>query len=170
MDRREGGMALTREERDRLIQQYEDGPARLQAALARVPAEALQWRPADGAWSAHEVALHCADSETNAAGRIRFLLAEPEPLIIGYDQDVWAVALDYHARPLAPALAAVAAVRANTVPLLRSLPDAAWARAGRHTESGRYSVEDWLRIYGAHLHDHARQIEGNLAAWEGREA
>jgi DinB family protein len=163
-------MALTREERDQLIRQYEDGPARLEAALARVPAEALQWRPAEGEWSAHEVIIHCGDSETNAAGRIRYLLAEPEPLIVGYDQAAWAVAFEYHARPLAPALAAVAAVRANTVPLLRALPDAAWARAGRHTEAGRYSAEDWLRIYGAHLHDHARQIEANLDAWERRDA
>lgn len=158
-------MSLTRDERDRLIQQYADGPARLEAALARVPAAALQWRPAPGEWSAHEVILHCADSETHAASRIRLLVAEPEPLIVGYDQDAWAIIFDYHARPLAPALAAVVAVRANTVPLLWALPDAAWQRAGRHTEVGHYSAEDWLRTYTVHLHDHARQIEDNLAAW-----
>jgi len=160
-------MTLTREERERLIQQYAGGPARLAAALARVPAAARQWRPAPGEWSAHEMIIHCADSETNAAGRIRSLIAEPAPLIAGDDQAAWAIVLDYHARPLEPALAAV---RANTVPLLRSLPDTAWERAGRHTESGRYSAEDWLRIYGAHLEDHALQIEANLAAWTSRGA
>jgi hypothetical protein len=47
-------MPLIRSERERLIQQYADGPARLVSALARVPAEARQWRPVPGEWSAHE--------------------------------------------------------------------------------------------------------------------
>ena len=64
-------MALSRGEREALIQRYADGPARLKAALATVPAKALQWCPEPGEWSAHEVVVHCADSETNAAARIR---------------------------------------------------------------------------------------------------
>jgi isopenicillin N synthase-like dioxygenase len=39
-------------------------------------------------------------------------------------------------------------------------------RAGTHTESGRYSVEDWLRIYAAHAHNHAAQIR--RARWGAR--
>ena len=68
-------MALDRAKRQALIQQYADGPARLRGALARVPPQALKWRPAPGEWSAHEVVCHCADSETNAYARIRFLVA-----------------------------------------------------------------------------------------------
>jgi hypothetical protein len=116
------------------------------------------------------VICHCADSEASGALRIRYLAVEPEPLIVGYDQDAWAIELDYHSRALEPALAVVEAVRANTVPLIRSLPDAAWRRSGRHTESGHYTAEDWLRIYAVHLEDHARQIERNLAAWRDRAA
>jgi hypothetical protein len=97
--------------------------------------------------------------------RLRYVLAEKDPLIVGYDQAEWARALDYARRPLAPALATVAAVRANTVPLLRALPDAAWSRSGRHMEMGAYTVEGWLGLYADHLEIHARQIEANLAAW-----
>jgi hypothetical protein len=158
-------MPLTRTERERLIEQYASGPARLRAALATVPAEARQWRPKAGEWSAHEVIVHCADAETNAAARIRYLATEKDPLILGYDEARWAVTLDYHQHPLEPALATVDAVRANTVPLLRRFPEATWQREGRHTESGRYTAEDWLQIYAEHLEVHARQIEANLAAW-----
>ena len=158
-------MALSRAERQRLIDQYAAGPARLRAALATVPAEALKWRPAPNEWSAHEVVCHCADSETNSHARIRFVLSEREPVIQGYDQERWARDFDYHAAPLEPALATVDAVRANTAALIRRLPDAAWAREGRHTESGRYTAEDWLTIYADHLEIHARQIEANVAAW-----
>ncbi len=161
-------MPLTSGERESLIQQYAAGPARLRAALAQVPADARQWRPKPGEWSAHEVVVHCADAETNAAARIRYLASEKDPLIFGYDEARWAVTFDYHRHPLEPALAVVDAVRANTLALLRRLPDEAWQREGRHTESGRYTAEDWLRIYGEHLEVHARQIEANVSAWSAR--
>jgi len=155
-------------EHQKLIEQYAAGPARLRAALAAVPAEAMKWRPAPGEWSAHEVVVHCADSETQSHGRIRQLLSDPDPVIAGYDENRWARDLDYHALPIEPALATVDAVRANTVPLLRRLPESAWARAGRHTESGSYRALDWLTIYAEHLELHSRQIEANVAAWRQR--
>jgi hypothetical protein len=161
-------MTLSAKERDAMIARYADGPAVLKAALAKIPAAALQWRPGPGKWSAHEIIVHCADSESNSHGRIRQLLADQTPEIHGYDQDRWAQQLDYHTLPLEPALATTTAVRANTVPLLRRLTDAQWQRRGTHSESGSYSMEDWLKTYAAHLEGHARQLERNLAAWKER--
>ena len=157
---------MDRTQSERLIQQYADGPRRLGEALAKVPAPARQWRPAPGEWSAHEVVCHCADSETTAYSRIRYVLAEKEPLIVGYDQEEWARRFDYHALPLEPALAAVGAIRLLTTAMLRRLPDEAWARKARHTEVGEYPAEKWLEIYAEHLEGHAQQIEKNLAAWQ----
>jgi len=158
-------MAMSRDEREVLIAQYARGPERIREALARVPKAALSWRPEAGKWSVHEVVVHCADSETNATLRIRTLVAEREPLIVGYDQDAWARAFDYHSEPLEGALAVASAARVRTVPLLRRLTDAEWGKEGRHTQSGRYTAEDWLRIYAAHLEGHAQQIERNVEAW-----
>jgi hypothetical protein len=161
-------MPMSRGERETLIEQYARGPERVRAALATAPREALQWRPEPGRWSVHETVVHCADAETNAALRIRYLLAERDPLIVGYDQDAWARLFDYHSQPLEESLRVAAAARERTVPLLRGMSDADWAKAGRHTESGPYSAEDWLRTYAAHLEGHARQIEGNVRAWKAR--
>jgi hypothetical protein len=159
-------MALDRTTRQSLIQQYADGPARLRAALATVPAEAMTWWPKPGEWSAHEVIWHCADAETNAYARIRYLMAEKEPKIVGYHQEVWAQALDYHRLPLASALAVVESVRAATTALIRALPDEAWTRSGHHSEIGAYTAEKWLELYAEHLEIHAQQIEANVAAWK----
>ncbi len=161
-------MALSKDERDRLIEQYATGPARLRAAVAAAPAEALKWRPAPNEFSVHEVACHCADSETNSHGRIRYLLAEAAPVIVGYDPANWAATFDYHNHPLEAALATVEAVRANTAPLLRRLPENAWEKSGTHSESGRYTVEDWLRIYATHLEEHVEQVNGAVAGWRAR--
>jgi hypothetical protein len=159
-------MFFTAAEREERIVQYERGPLLIRDNLALVPEQAVRWRPGHGRWSVHEIVCHCADSEVNGAARIRYLVAQKEPTIAGYDQDEWARVFNYHALPLEPALRTVEAVRANTTFLLRTLPEEAWRKEGRHSESGRYSVQDWLRIYADHLEKHARQIERNLAAWK----
>src|SRR5262245_54782519 len=67
---RRSSMAMTPTERASLIERYANGPKRLREALQAVPTDAMQWRPKPGEWSAHEVVVHCADSETQAASRI----------------------------------------------------------------------------------------------------
>jgi hypothetical protein len=157
-------------ERAALIQRYANGPVLLEGAFARIPTAARQWRPAPGKWSAHEIVVHCADSETNSHMRIRYLVGEKEPLILGYDQDRWATLMDYHAHPLELAFSTIRAVRANTVPLLQRLSEGDWSKAGRHTEhAGAYGAETWLETYAEHLEVHTRQLERNLAAWEKRQ-
>lgn len=158
-------MKMDAVERDRLIEQYATGPQRLRTALQAVPADAMKWRPGPGEFSVHEIAVHCADSETNAAVRIRYLMAEAEPVIMGYDPDNWARRFDYHSHSLEAALATVEAVRANTAPLIRQLDEASLSKAGMHTESGRYTGVDWLQIYAAHVEEHIEQIERTVEAW-----
>jgi hypothetical protein len=159
---------MTPAERLRLIEQYKAGPALLRAAWNDVPAPARQWRPEPGAWSAHEIIVHCADSEAYAAIRIRLLAAEETPVIVGYDQEAWARIFDYHDLPVEPAFAVIDAVRASTGVLIDRLTDEQWTKVGTHTESGPYSATDWLRSYAAHLHDHVAQIQANLALWQSR--
>jgi hypothetical protein len=153
-------------QRDTLIRTYAEGPGKLRAAVEAAPEAMRKWRPASEEFSVHEVAVHCADSETNSHGRIRYLVAEEDPQIIGYDPGHWAQRFAYHDHPLDAALLAVEAVRANTVPLLERFTEGDWARSGTHTESGAYSAEMWLQIYAAHLEQHTQQVEAVVRAWE----
>lgn len=154
--------------RENFLRRYRQGAALLRQAWGEVPAEARTWRPGEGKWSAHEVVVHCADSETYSGIRIRLLLAEAEPLIVGYDETTWARRFDYHASDPELALRLVETVRAHTSAMLDRLPEEAWGRMGRHTHSGPYGTDDWLRSYGEHLEIHAAQIRRNLAAWQAR--
>ena len=161
---------LTADERQRLFDEYEKGVTLLRTAWESVPEDAEKWRPAPDKWSAHEVVIHCADSETYAATRIRLLIGEKEPLIVGYDQDAWAKTFNYHAQSTDRALRTIDAVRTGTLPLLRTLGEGDWAKEGRHSESGPYNPCDWLKSYGPHLTNHAKQIERNLAAYRAAAA
>jgi len=154
--------------RTQLIQQYSDGPAELRRAWDAAPDAARDWKPAPDAWSMHEVIIHCADSETAAATRIRMLASEPRPTIVGYDQDAWVTIFNYVQVSTDLAFAAISAVRALTTHVIRRFTDDKWKTSGTHSESGPYSAEDWLRTYAAHLHEHAGQIRSNLALWELR--
>ena len=132
-------------QRDVLIQTYADGAAKLRAAVDEAPESMRKWRPEAGEFSVHEVAVHCADSETNSHGRIRYLVAEDNATILGYDPDAWARKFAYHDHPLDAALLAVEAVRANTVPLLPRLADEDWAPGRTPPESGRRTARGRLR-------------------------
>jgi DinB superfamily len=159
-------MSLSVPERRSRIDRFARGPALLRAAWESVPEPARQWRPGPGRWSAHEVVCHCADSETNAYARIRYLVAEKQPLVLGYDEAEWARRFDYHGLPVESAFATIDAVRAHTVSLIERFSDADWAASGRHSQSGDYSAEAWLDIYALHLEKHAGQIQRNVVAWQ----
>jgi DinB superfamily len=148
---------MTATEREALINQYEDGFRVVAAALEGISDAELDAREALGEWSPREIVHHLADSEMTSAIRLRFLIAQDEPTILGYDQEECVRRL-YPDRPIEPSLAAFAAARASTAPILRRLSEDEWQRAGTHSESGHYTVEGWLGIYGAHAHDHADQI------------
>lgn len=142
---------------------YEAGTRRFLEAARSAPSDALDRRHPDG-WSARQVIHHVADSEAQSYARLRRLLAEPDPLIQGYDEAAWAAApaLGYETLPVEHAIAVTAAVREASLDLVRRLGPADLDRAGRHSEAGAYSVRTWLELYAAHPSDHAAQLERAL--------
>ena len=149
---------MTPEERQALIDQYKAGYEEVARSLEGFDEQTLSARPLPGKWSAREIVQHLADSEMNSAIRLRKLLTEDDPLIQGYDQAEYAARLRYNERPVAPALDALRGARATSAQLIDAMTDADWSRAGTHSESGRYTAEDWLAIYADHAHNHAAQI------------
>jgi hypothetical protein len=149
---------MTRAERKELIAKYAAGYDEVAGALEGFPKDKLTANLIPGKWSAAEIVQHLADSEMTSAIRMRRLLVEDNPVIQGYDQDLFATRLRYNDRDIAPALEAFRAARATTAQLLERMTEEDWGREGTHTDSGRYTAEDWLKIYAAHAHGHADQI------------
>jgi len=144
-------------ERKRLIRQYRDGYRVVVKALDGVTDDELD-QSATGEWTPRQIAHHLADSEMMSAIRIRRLLAEPEPVIYGYDEKGFAERLTGD-RPIQPSLEAMRWARETCSQLLDRMTEDDWRIVGTHTESGPYGTEDWLKIYAAHAHDHADQIK-----------
>ena len=150
-----------------LIEEYREGPAVVHRALEGITEAELDHRPIGGDWSPRQVVQHLADSEMTSAIRLRTLIAENNPTLSGYDEAGFADIFRYADRPIEPALMAMDSARATTAQILDFLEPAQWQRAGTHTESGSYSVVDWLRIYARHAHEHAEQIDRVRATYPG---
>jgi len=144
--------------RTELIARYRSGHSVIAESLAGIDEAGLDARPADGGWTPREVVHHTADSEMTSAIRLRRLIAEENPTIVGYDGDIFAERLHNADRPIEPALEAIAGARSTTAQILDRLTEVEWAGTGTHTESGSYGVERWLEIYALHCDEHADQI------------
>jgi len=145
------------DERKALIRRYREGHNAVAEALRGLADEELD-RSASDEWTPRTIAHHLADSEMTSAIRLRRLIAEDSPVISGYDEVEFAKKLTSD-RPIEPSLEAMRWARESTAQILDRLSEEDWQRTGTHSESGAYSVEDWLATYANHGHDHAKQIE-----------
>ena len=57
--------------------------------VARHPAEVLHGRAIQGKWTPNEIIGHLTDSEWVYGYRLRLILCEDEPAILGFKQDAW---------------------------------------------------------------------------------
>jgi len=112
-------------------------------------------------WNARQVIHHVADSEAQSYARVRRLVAEPGTTIQGYDESIWAEnpILGYKTHDIDSSIAVFKAVRQSSYELLLRIEDSLLDNKGIHTESGEYSVRDWLNSYINHPIDHANQIK-----------
>ena len=157
-------MGLTRGERSALMDRYATAAGEFEAAIADVRDDELDAHPIDGEWSVRQIAHHVCDSEMTSAIRLRRLIAEDNPEIVGYDEMEWSLRLHYPERPIGPSMLAMRGARDTTLSILECLTDAEWERAGTHTEAGAYSVDRWLQIYAEHPREHGEQARRVLDA------
>lgn len=157
------------QERNEKIELYGRGVDLLEQALQEIPREVWQFKPAPTEWSVHEILVHLADSETNAALRARKLIVEPGGTVMGYDQDAWAVTLDYHSQSWEDALETTRLVRKTTYALLQQQPEEVFAHSLKHPEyEDPYTFEKWINIYSGHIPGHIEQIRNNYKIWKER--
>lgn len=132
--------------------------------LAKSLSETVYDRSDAEGWTPRQVIHHVADSEAQSYARLRRLIAEPGTIIQGYDEGKWAEnsTLGYTEAPVESAIAVFAAVREASYLLLLRLNESQLDNKGTHSESGEYTVRDWIRSYTNHPTDHAEQIRSQL--------
>ncbi len=136
----------------------------LQAEIAGIDEATLRRPEKPGKWSIMQVAQHLADTELVYRYRLRKVLAQPQSVIQGYDQDLWANELKYNEGDLTETLELLRVLRTANLKMLRSLSKAQLERYGLHSERGPESLDLLLGLMGGHDLVHRRQIDRVLSA------
>jgi hypothetical protein len=149
----------------------DDDPATVQAstpaalrALVQEAGGQLRDRPAPAEWSVFGCLAHVTDAELVMSTRYRFVLAEDEPPLIGYDQDRWVDRLHGDAGSPQALLELFDTLRGANLTLWASTSPQGRARVGMHAERGPESLDLAFRMIAGHDRFHLRQARAALDA------
>jgi hypothetical protein len=142
----------------------QDDPAELQArtpdllsSLIRQGGDRLQVRGAGGEWSALELIGHLTQSEVVASARYRWILAEDDPVLVPYDQELWVERLRTNEADPNELLDLFSTLRRANLGLWERASDSDRARTGQHQERGPESYELLFRLIAGHDRLHYEQ-------------
>jgi len=134
-----------------------DTPRRLAQLMETIGPTRMETSPAPGKWSARDILCHLTDSEMVFGFRFRQTLAEDHHVIQPFDQDLWAKS--YATCDARLALAALSALRALNVALIRSVKLAHLAKPVTHPERGTMTFQTIVETMAGHDRNHIKQIE-----------
>ncbi len=146
---------------DKLLEVFDQGPARLRNVLVDLTHEHLKAKPRPGKWSIQEIVMHVADSEIMGAARIRQTYTQPGSSFAVYDQDVWANHLGYQGQDnsaVQNALKLFESLRSTTSVIFHHARVEDWGKIGVHAEHGEITLRNLLELYADHSERHIEQI------------
>ena len=130
--------------------------------VATASAEQLTRAPAPGEWSPREVLHHLADTDLVSGTRLRMIVTQDRPTLVGYDQDAWTArfgGLDPDPRET---IDRWQALRRANVRLCESLSPDEWQRVGVHSERGEESARLIVQLMAGHDRVHLDQFRRGL--------
>src|SRR5882724_10155202 len=123
-----------------LIEQFEHGGEKLSLAIRGLTSEDLTCFPIPGKWSTQQVVIHLMDSDLIATDRMKRIIAEDNPTLIGYDETKFVKNLYYDEQSAADAVKIFDLNRKMFAGVLRKLSDSAFGRSGMHNERGKVTL------------------------------
>ena len=124
----------------------------------------LRTRPFEGKWTPNEVIGHLTDSEWVYGYRLRLILCENDPTILGTNQDLWVAALRHNEREPSELVEIFRAMRLFNLALWRRTSPQDLKRTGQHNERGPESLDVMLRLLAGHDLSHLDQITRYIQA------
>lgn len=141
-----------------LIDQYEKGGDALRMAVRGLERQDLLAYPVPGTWSIQEIVIHLTDSDLISADRMKRIIAEDNPTLIGFDETRFTKNLFYNEQSVEDAVTIFELNRRNFARVLKKLPDAAFDRIGTHNERGAVTLANLLAGSVKHLKHHMEFI------------
>jgi hypothetical protein len=142
----------------KVIDNYEAGGGKLQRAIAGLSKEELLWIPASdagvGTWSIQQIIIHLLDCDLIGSSRMKLIIAEDNPTILGFDESKFAASLFYQDQDAESAIALFTLNRRQFAKVLRKLADSTFSRTGNHSERGTVTLGELLLSRVQHVDHH----------------
>ena len=147
----------------KIITEFETGGAELATAIAGLTPKELLWVPPPGAgiglWSIQQIVLHLMDDELIWTSRMKRIIAEDNPQILGFDESKFASSLFPEEQDAETAVRILDLNRRLFSIVLRKLPDSAFARTARHNDLGTITLGQSIQWTNEHLDHHILYIK-----------
>jgi uncharacterized damage-inducible protein DinB len=140
------------------IQQVEDAPAKLRAAVKGLTDKQLDTPYREGGWTVRQVVHHLPDSHMNSYIRFKLALTENEPAVKPYNEKLWANLPDAATMPVEPSLALFESLHARFVTMLKAMRAEDFGRKVNHPELGKVTLQNYLALYAWHGRHHVGHI------------
>ena len=141
----------------------------LAAIVRQNTAKVLRTRPFAGKWTPNEIIGHLVDSEWVYGYRLRLILCEDHPIILGMNQELWVAGQRHDEREPAELVDTFRTMRQFNLAVWHRLSPAELQRAGQHNERGPESLDMTLRMLAGHDLSHLDQITRYISAVRQRE-
>jgi hypothetical protein len=130
----------------------------------RHSAALLRRRPFQGKWTPNEVIGHLTDSEWVYGYRLRLILCEDAPAILGTNQDLWVAVLRHNEREPLELVEIFRTLRQFNLAVWKRMAPEDFERMGQHNERGPESLSMMLRLLAGHDLSHLAQITRYIEA------
>jgi hypothetical protein len=131
-------------------------------------AEVLRSRPFEGKWTPNEIIGHLVDGEWTYGYRLRLIVSEDDPVILGTQQDSWVARQQHNRRDPSELAEAFRTLRELNLAAWKQLSPDDLKRTGRHNERGAEPLGVMLRMVAGHDLSHLNQIARYVQAVLGQ--
>jgi uncharacterized damage-inducible protein DinB len=135
---------------------FEHGGQKLRRAVAGMAREDLVSTPIPNTWSIQQIVIHLMDDELIWVDRVKRMIAEDNPRIMGFDESKYAANLHYDLWSIDDAITIFELNRVNFAHVLRAMPLQVMDRTGMHNERGQIRVGDIIPKMNVHLDHHLK--------------
>ena len=133
-------------------------------------ARVLRARSFAGKWTPNEIIGHLVDSEWVYGYRLRLILCEDNPTILGMNQDLWVAGQHHNERESLELVDTFRAMRQLNLALWSRMSPADLQRTGRHNERGPESLGVMMRMMAGHDLSHLEQLSRYIQATPPRDS
>jgi hypothetical protein len=133
-------------------------PENLRSSVEGLSRDQIDTPYRDGGWTVRQLVHHVADSHMNAYCRARQALTEDWPLVMAYDENLWAALADARTLPVEISLELLEPVHRRWVALFESLQPEDWEKGYKHSEGGPTTLWVMAGMYAWHSRHHVAHI------------